>query len=77
MVTSGAIALFYTFVYQKILNACENVYVRVSVHLIGLIVMIFGLRYFIVTKPSVLGAIGLFIIVWGITIFIIPFGTEK
>lgn len=37
--------------------------IRILVHILGLIIMIKEIHFFIVTKPLVLGAIGLFVVV--------------
>jgi len=77
MVQGGATALFYSVIYKKLLSWCENVYFRISLHLVGLFIMIFGI-YFLITKtPLALALIGVFIFVWGLTFFIIPFGVRK
>jgi len=53
MVTGGAVAIFYAYVYKKILSACKNIYIRTLVHILDLIIMIYGIHFFIVTKPLV------------------------
>jgi len=74
--TKGFVAWFYILVYSRIVKACKNIYVRIIVHSLGLIVTISGLFAFIATMPSLTSALGLFLLLIGLVVFVIPFGVN-
>jgi uncharacterized membrane protein YdcZ (DUF606 family) len=58
-------------------GACKNIFVRISLHIIGLIAVIFGLYFFMTTIPSINSLVGLLLMLIGLVIFVIPFGKKK
>jgi hypothetical protein len=72
----GFIAWFEALVYRKLRNACKNIYVKISVHTIGILLMVVGIYFLITTLPSLTSIAGLFLIVIGLVIFVIPLGVE-
>ena len=74
--TKGFVIWFYILVYMKIVKACKNNFIRLSIHSIGLITTIVGLYAFITSKPSLIGIFGIILIFTGIIIFVIPFGAN-
>ena len=74
--TKGFIAWFELLVYYKLRNACKNIYVKISVHTIGILLMVAGVYFLITTMPSLASIAGLFLIVIGLVIFVIPLGVE-
>ena len=75
--TEGYIAWLYGIIYLKIRNACKNIFVKMFVHSIGLILGIIGIFYLIATIPSFLSVLGVIIALFGIIIFVTPLGIEK
>jgi|GEM_PF-1519158 len=75
--SGGFIAWFYAVIINRVQKSCKNIFVKISVHIIGLISMIFGLYFFVTTMPSVTSVIGLLLMLIGLVIFVIPFGTRK
>lgn len=75
--TEGFVAWFYAVIYNRIRNACKNILVKITVHIIGLITMVLGFYFFIVNMPSLKSIAGLFLMFIGLVIFIMPFGVEK
>jgi len=72
--TDGFVAWFFSIIYMRIVRACKNIFVRILVHSIGLIITIFGLCAFLTSILSPMSIYGLFLIFGGIVIFVIPFG---
>jgi membrane protein YdbS with pleckstrin-like domain len=75
--TRGFVAWFYAVVYNRILAACKNIFVKISMHLIGLIAIVVGLYFLILTMPSIASVGGLVLLLIGLVVFVIPFGTKK
>ena len=75
--TGGFIAWFYGAVILKIIHACENIIVKIFIHLIGLILAITGLFVFITSMPSIKSIIGMFLVFIGLILFVIPFAADK
>ena len=75
--TGGFVAWFYAVIYNRIQNACNNIIIRIFVHLIGLIATIIGLYFLITTMPSFTSIGGMVLIFMGLVIFFIPFGSKK
>jgi len=74
--TKGFIAWFEALIYNKIRNACKNIYVKISVHTIGILLMVVGIYFLIITMPSLASIAGLLLIIIGLVIFVIPLGVE-
>ena len=74
--TKGFIAWFEVLVYSKLRDACKNIFVKISVHTIGVLLMITGIYFLITTMPSLASIAGLFLIIIGLVIFVIPLGVE-
>lgn len=74
--TKGFVAWFYAVIYMRIVCACKNIFVRITIHSIGLIAIIIGLFALISTMPSSTSIIGLFMILIGIVVFVTPFGAN-
>ncbi len=75
--SEGFVAWFYAIIYNKIRNACKNIIVKVVIHAIGLIMIIFGLHAIISTMPSFTSVMGVFLIFLGLVAFVIPFGVKN
>ena len=74
--TKGFMAWFYAVIYNRVRKACKNLFVKISVHLLGLIFMILGIYFLIVTMPSFISIAGLFLILIGLVVFWIPLGAK-
>jgi hypothetical protein len=74
--TGGFISWFYAVIYVKIRRTCKNIVIRISVHLIGIIIMITGLYYLFASLLSPLSLVGLFFAFIGFFIFMIPIGVK-
>jgi len=72
--TDGFVAWFYSIIYMRIVRACRYNIIRILIHSIGLLLTILGLYAFITIIPSITSALGIFIILGGVVIFVIPFG---
>ena len=75
--TRGFIAWSEAGVYNKIREACKNIFVRVFVHAVGLLLIIGGLYFLIATMPSLTSVAGLFLSIIGLCIFCIPLGITE
>jgi hypothetical protein len=73
---SGFIAWFEIVIYNKIRKACKNIFIKIFVHLLGLVLMIIGLYFLIATMPSFTSIGGLFLSLVGFVIFLIPIGVK-
>jgi Ca2+/Na+ antiporter len=74
--TKGFIAWFEALIYNKIRDACKNFYVKIFVHSIGILLMVIGIYFLITTMLSFASIAGLFLIIIGLVIFVIPLGVE-
>lgn len=74
--TEGFIAWFEALIYNKIRHACKNIYVKIFVHALGILLVVGGLYFLITTIPSFTSIIGLFLIFIGLVVFVIPLGVE-
>jgi hypothetical protein len=74
--TKGFIAWFEVLIYRKLRNASKNIYVKIAVHTIGVLLIITGIYFVITTIPSLASIAGLFLIIIGLVIFVIPLGVE-
>ena len=74
--TNGFVAWFYSLIYMRIVRACKNIFVRITIHLLGLIVTIIGLFALITTMPSITSIFGIFLTMIGVVVFIMPFGAN-
>lgn len=72
----GFVAWFEAIIYNKIRQACKNITIRISVHLLGLISIIIGLYLLIIYLPSLISIGGLFLSLIGTVIFLIPIGVK-
>ena len=75
--TEGFIAWFYGLMYKRIRRMCKNIFVKLSIHSSGLIIMIVGMYLFKVTMPSLTSIAGLLLILIGLVVFVLPLGVEK
>ena len=75
--TEGFVAWFQGLIYNKILDACKNIYVKVFIHLIGVIAIIIGVYLLITTMPSLVSIGGLFLALIGLVVFVTPFGAKS
>ena len=75
--TEGFVAWLYAVIYNRIRKACRNIFIKLSIHLIGLMIMILGLYFFIATLPSFTSIAGLFLLFIGMAVFVLPFGVNK
>ncbi len=74
--TQGFITWLEAGVYTKIRAACKNIFVRIFVHAVGLLLIIGGLYFLISTMPSMTSITGLFLSMIGVFTFCIPLGME-
>jgi len=74
--TDGFVAWFYSIIYMRVVRACKNIFVRMIIHSIGLIITILGLFALITKMPSMTSIFGIVLILGGIVIFITPFGVN-
>jgi hypothetical protein len=74
--TKGFVAWFYAVIYNKVRKACKNIFVKISVHLLGIVLMILGAYFLILTMPSFTSIVGLFLILFGLIVFLIPLGAK-
>ena len=72
----GFIAWFEAGVYDKLRNACKNIFMKIFVHGIGVLVMIFGLYYLLIAMPSLTSIVGLLLLVFGFVVFVLPMGVK-
>jgi len=71
---TGFITWFEIFFLNKIRNACQNIVIKIFVHLIGLIFMMIGIYLLLSTIPSFTSIGGMFMIFFGLVVFLIPIG---
>ncbi|HVQ00916.1 MAG TPA: hypothetical protein VMT57_05330 [Candidatus Thermoplasmatota archaeon] len=74
--TKGFIAWSYATIYSSIRNACKNIYIKIFVHTIGIILMVIGIYFLITTMPSIASVAGLFMTFIGLFIIVIPLGVD-
>ena len=75
--TRDFIAWFYAIIYMRVVRVCKKYFfVKITIHTIGLIIIIIGLYAFITSILLKLSIYGLFLIFAGIIIFVIPFGVN-
>jgi len=72
----GYIARLYAVIYNKIREVCKNIFLKIFVHSLGLILMIIGLYFLITTMPSIISVTGMILIFIGLFIFLIPLGVK-
>jgi hypothetical protein len=75
-VAEGFISWFYAVIFNKIRNACKNIFLKMFVHSLGALLMIAGLYFLITTMPSITSAEGLILFFIGFIIFLIPLGVK-
>jgi len=68
--TKGFIAWFKAIVCNEIRRACKNIFVKIFVHSLGVLFMIIGIYFLIVTMPSLTSIMGLFLIFIGLLDFV-------
>ena len=74
--TEGFVAWFYAIIYNRVRKACENIFIKIFVHIIGLTSMIIGLYFLMARMPPLSIAAGIFFIMGGLVIFLTPIGVE-
>lgn len=72
----GFIARFYSVFYNNLRNVCKNYIVKIIVHLLGGFFILIGFYLFIYKIPSLISIFGVFTLLFGIVIFVTPFGIE-
>jgi hypothetical protein len=72
----GFIAWFEAIIYNKIRRACKNIFAKIFVHIVGMLLMIGGIYFLITTMPSMTSVAGLFLIIIGLFVFLIPLGVK-
>lgn len=75
--TEGFVAWFEAILYNRIRKACKNIIIKLFIHSIGLIFMISGMYFLIATMPSFKSIAGLFLIIIGLVVFLIPIGVRS
>jgi len=74
--TRGFIAWFEAIIYNKIRELCKNIFVKIFVHSIGVLLMMAGIYSLITSIPSITSIAGLFLFFIGLFVFLIPLGVE-
>ena len=74
---AGFIAWFYAVIYIRLRQACKNIFVKLFVHSIGIIIIIVGMFYLITAMPSMTSIFCMFLALVGLVVFLIPFGTDS
>ena len=74
--TKGFVAWFYAVIYNRVRKACKNIFVKIFVHLLGIVFVALGVYFLIVTIPSFTSIAGLFLILIGLVVFLIPLGAN-
>ena len=74
---AGFIAWFNAVIYNRLREACKNIFVKLLVHSIGIITIVVGMFYLISAMPSFTSIFGMFLVFIGFFIFLIPFGTDS
>ena len=74
--TEGFVAWFEAIIYNKIRRACKNIFLKIFVHSIGVLLMLAGIYFLITTMPSITSIAGLFLFFIGLFVFLIPVGVE-
>jgi succinate-acetate transporter protein len=72
----GFIAWFEAVIYNKIRRACKNIFLKIFIHSIGVLLIMAGIYFLITTMPSMTSIAGLFLIFIGLFVFLIPLGVE-
>lgn len=72
----GFIAWFEAVIYNKIRRTCKNIFLKIFVHSISVLLMMAGIYFLITTMPSMTGIVGLFLFVIGLFVFLIPLGVD-
>jgi len=75
--TGGFVAWFEGIIYNKMRDACKNIYIKLFVHSFGLLTMVLGIYFFLGAIPSFKSIVGLILIFIGLVIFLTPFGIDK
>ena len=73
---AGFIAWFEGIMYNRVRKACKNMFIKIFIHLLGLILIILGIYLLIVTMPSFTSIAGMFLGLIGLVIFLIPLGAN-
>ena len=78
--TAGFVAWFeaiiYSIIYNKVRKACKNIFVKIFIHLLGLLSIFVGIYFLIATMPSGTSIAGMFLALIGLVIFLIPIGVD-
>ena len=74
---AGFIAWFYAIIYNRLREACKNIYVKSLMHSIGIIIMVVGMFYLITAMLSSMSIFCMFLVLIGLFVFLIPFGTDS
>ena len=73
----GYITWFYSIIYMWIRKVCRrHIFVKLLVHSIGVIGMVFGIFLLISTMPSITSLIGILIGLFRLILFITPMNLE-
>ncbi|KYK24201.1 hypothetical protein AYK24_06415 [Thermoplasmatales archaeon SG8-52-4] len=72
----GQVSWFEILIYTYVRRACKNIFVKIFVHIVGLILMVLGIYLLIFTMPSLTSIMGVFFGVIGFVIFITPIGVK-
>ena len=74
---AGFIAWFYAVIYNRLRDACKNIYVKLLVHSIGIITIVVGMFYLITAMPSITSIFGMFLVFIGFIFFLIPLDIDS
>ena len=75
--SKGQITLLNGFFYKWIRQGCKNLYIKLIIHSIGLIVLLMGISLFICYIVKPLSVLGIFLSFIGLFLFLTPFGIEN
>jgi hypothetical protein len=75
--TGGFVAWLFALIYNRIRKVCKNIFVKITVHSLGLSIMIIGFYFLIAKIPSFMSIAGMYLSFIGLVVFVIPFGIEK
>ena len=73
---AGFVAWFEGIIYTRVRNACKNIFVKIFVHLLGLVFMVLGIYLLISTMPSISSIVGMFLGFIGLVIFVTPIAVK-
>ena len=74
--TGGFVVWFYMLIYLAIRKRCTNIYMKLFIHTLGVIIILIGWTLFVKPMLSFVSVPGLFIIFAGLVFFVLPLGVD-